>query len=61
MEFFEYVGKDASGTPRVFGCSHQSATEAAEECKAAILEYVRRRPDTGPLDKWTVTPRSFLA
>ena len=61
MAFYEYVGKDPAGVPRVFGCSHESATTAAEECKTAILEYLRRRPDTGPADKWTVLPRSFMA
>jgi hypothetical protein len=50
--WYEYVGVDANGTRRVFGFG--PAPDVAEtECKRAALEYVGRRPDTGPLDKWT--------
>lgn len=47
-----YVGHDANGVPRVWG--EGPTFEIAESrCKDEALTYLRRRPDTGPLAKWT--------
>ena len=45
------VGYDANGIPRVFG-QHNNIDVAETFCKKTAAEYVKRRPDTGPLDKW---------
>lgn len=48
-----FIGKDANGVPRVYG-DGPTADIAETECRQAAAEYVRRRPDTGPLDSWTI-------
>lgn len=53
--FFRYIGKDAHGTPRVYGTGFDSDT-ALSECVQAATEYVRMRPDTGPLSRWSCDP-----
>ena len=47
------TGLDPNGIPRVYGHGITSK-EADDQCKASIMEYVRGRPDTGPLDKWSI-------
>jgi hypothetical protein len=49
----EFVGKDANGIPRVYG-NGPTPDVAESECRKAMMEYVGRRPDTGPLDKWSL-------
>lgn len=51
-ETYEFVGKDANGIPRVFGAG-PNADIAETDCVEAAREYVRRRPETGPLENWT--------
>lgn len=47
-----FVGFEPDGTRRVFGTG--SSPDIAEtRCKEAAADYVGRRPDTGPLDRWT--------
>lgn len=47
------TGFDANGIPRVFG-EHETSLDVAEtRAKETAVEYVRRRRDTGPLDRWT--------
>jgi hypothetical protein len=48
------IGHDPNGIRRCWGTSDISLTEAEEQCVAGMIEYVRGRPDTGPLDKWTI-------
>lgn len=45
-------GYDAAGLPRVWG-EHETADVAETRCRDEAAAYVRRRPDTGPLAKWT--------
>lgn len=49
---YRFVGLDAHGVIRVYGDGPTSDV-AETECKKAALEYVGRRRDTGPLDRWT--------
>lgn len=53
MEIVRYIGTDRSGIPRVYGEAKQ-ADVAYTECTRAVLEYVRRRPDTGPASSWLI-------
>ena len=47
MSYFErVVGKDSKGHPRVYA-------PTTGEAHIEAMDYVKRRPDTGPLDKWT--------
>lgn len=55
----EYIAKDANGISRCFGAG-PTADVAETECKKAALEYTRRRPDTGPLSKWTFHWRGVI-
>ena len=48
---FRYEGIDPTGTPRVFGQDQYEQT-ALGFCKEEATDYVKRRPDTGPLNKW---------
>jgi hypothetical protein len=43
------------GVRRVFG-EGRTADAAEHECPVAAQNYVRRRPDTGPLADWTFRP-----
>ena len=47
-------GYDTNGIRRVFGLG-ETRNVAETECKRAILEYIRERPDTGPAAQWSVT------
>lgn len=51
-EVFKLVGFDPNGVRRVSGCDYD-LTGAREQCMQEAVEYVRGRPDTGPLSKWT--------
>ena len=53
QKHFEFVGRDGSGVPRCFGRGPTPYT-AVIECRKAIVEYVRQRPDTGPVGDWTL-------
>jgi len=44
-------GYDCNGIPRVYG-EHSNLDVAETMCKEEAIEYVKRRPDTGPLSKW---------
>jgi hypothetical protein len=48
---FKVVGYDRAGVPRTYGLG-QDEYEAHAECQLAIIAYVRRRPDTGPVSSW---------
>jgi hypothetical protein len=48
-----WIGKDANGISRVFG-EHDNPDVAETMCREEAISYVRRRPDTGPLDRWTI-------
>jgi hypothetical protein len=45
MNYERVIGFDGSGIRRVWA-------ETLGECHIAAEEYVRRRPDTGPLSAW---------
>jgi hypothetical protein len=47
-----YVGRSPDGARRVYGQDDYHQTALAF-CKEAAVDYVKGRPDTGPLDKWT--------
>ena len=49
-----FTGFDPNGIARVYG-EHSSADVAETMCKEEAMNYVRRRPDTGPLDRWAFT------
>lgn len=51
-QVFKCVGFDRSGVRRVRGCDY-TAEGAREQCMQEAVEYVRGRPDTGPLSAWT--------
>lgn len=44
-------GYDVNGIPRVYG-EHKNVDVAETICKEEALDYLRKRPDTGPLAKW---------
>lgn len=48
---FRYEGYDAHGVKRVYGEDKFDQT-ALGFCKEKAADYVKRRPDTGPLDLW---------
>lgn len=55
-KLIRYSGFDGNGIPRVWG-EHETSHEVAEaRCMDAAKDYVKRRPDTGPLSRWTFTP-----
>ena len=47
MKMCEYAGVDGNGIPRVWAQAN-TAGDAIDECKAAIEEYCRTRPDIDP-------------
>lgn len=48
-----YIGVDRKGHERVFGEAKQPDV-AFTECRQAVIEYVRRRPDAGPVSAWLI-------
>lgn len=48
-----YLGADKNGIVRVYGQAKQPDV-AFTECRQAVIEYVQRRPDTGPVDSWLI-------
>lgn len=49
---YKLVGFDPSGVRRVWACDY-TESGAREQCEQDVVEYIRGRPDTGPLNKWT--------
>lgn len=49
-----YTGYDRNGIARVWG-EHENTDVAETVCRQEAYEYVRGRPDTGPLHRWTFT------
>ena len=49
---YRYVGT-VDGLPRVWGCG-DTPDEAYRACVTAVMNYLVRRPDTGPLSKWLI-------
>lgn len=45
------TGYDVNGIPRVLW-RDKNIDIAETKCKEMAVQYVKRRPDTGPLDKW---------
>lgn len=52
----EWVGKDRNGIPRVWGTG-PSHDVAESQALAMARDYLKRRPDTGPLDLWSFAPK----
>lgn len=48
----EFIGRDAHGVPRVWGTG-PTLDIAETRCREEAFDYLRRRPDTGPLAGWT--------
>lgn len=44
---------DPNGIRRCFG-EATSEKESAVQCTREIMDYLKVRPDLGPLDKWTL-------
>lgn len=53
MNIIRYEAADRSGIPRVYGEGPQ-ADVAYTRCAEAVLDYVQRRPDTGPVSSWLI-------
>lgn len=51
-----YDGLDPKGFPRVYGVGPTNDV-AETECSEAIIEYLLRRPDMGPVDRWQMRKR----
>lgn len=49
-----YVGRSPDGARRVFAQDHDPA-RAMQEAFDAATEYLKRRPDCGPITNWTFT------
>lgn len=49
----KFIGIDAQGRRRVFGTAVNSDI-AETRCRHAAIEYVKDRPDTGPLSAWII-------
>ena len=49
-----FTGYDPNGIARVYGES-DNADVAETMCLEEATSYVRRRPDTGPLARWSFT------
>ena len=60
MSVYRYVGRDGNGIIRVWG-EGRSDYDAVKECETAAMEYVARRPDTGPLADWSVIWESIAS
>ncbi len=52
-KLIRYLGIDQNGIARVYGEARREH-EAWQEAKDAIIEYVGRRPDTGPVSEWLI-------
>lgn len=52
---YMYIGHDPQGVPRVYGHDETEAG-AIVQARIAAREYLRVRPDTGPLSRWTFDP-----
>lgn len=46
-----YIGYDARGVKRIWG-EGPTLEDARLSCQEAAADYVRSRPDTGPLTAW---------
>ena len=46
-----YIGYDPNGIKRVFGHGN-THTEALKETIEAAIDYITKRPDTGPFGEW---------
>lgn len=53
-EAMTFTGYDSDGIARVYA-DHSNYDVAQTMCHEEALIYVRRRPDTGPLSKWSFT------
>lgn len=51
-EWWRWIAKDPNGVPRCF-TEGADQSETHSELLSAIQDYIRGRPDTGPMDKWT--------
>jgi hypothetical protein len=47
-----FIGFDGNSIARVYG-EHPDMGVAETVCREEAAAYVRRRPDTGPLSRWT--------
>lgn len=52
-----YIGTDKNSIPRVWG-EGKTADIAETRCRLEVIEYIRRRPETGPVTSWKVAPAS---
>ena len=52
--FFIGDAFDPKGVRRVYGYGRTAENAAAQTAKA-VLEYVKKRPDTGPMAEWKIT------
>lgn len=48
-----YIGKDPNGIPRIWAIN-KNADVAETKAIEKIVLYVKSRPDTGPISKWTI-------
>jgi hypothetical protein len=55
MATYRYVGCDAAGVPRTWGEADNSS-DALNQCVIGAREYIKGRPDTGPVDRWLFEP-----
>ena len=46
-----FIGSDPNGIKRVWS-RHQDADVAESRCRDEALNYLKTRPDTGPLSLW---------
>jgi hypothetical protein len=51
-DIMRVTGRDTNGIPRVYG-EGENADVAETDALREAKEYVRRRPETGPLSAWT--------
>lgn len=56
----EWLGFDANGIRRVYAC-HENGEIAETQAREEALAYLQRRPDTGPLDRWTFEKSTRLS
>jgi NADPH-dependent ferric siderophore reductase len=48
------IARDENRIPRAWG-EGETVEEAGKQAERAAVDYVRHRPDTGPLSRWTFT------
>jgi hypothetical protein len=54
MQGIRAIAYDPNGIPRLFADNFDETEHDTKEIWDMIIEYIKKRPDRGPLDKWSI-------